>query len=156
MPPDEGRINPRTALSDDDKALLKEWRTALILQDHRYEPKTLMSLAALAMADPDFRSRLVNDTAAALDEFRDELDLPDGYTFEFHENTDTTMHVVLPLLSGEAGKRPAALRQALSSRTDLTLSVFEDDFDYPDFHDPAPSSPSGIANISNRNPTDFW
>jgi hypothetical protein len=157
MPPDEGRINPRTALSDDDKALLREWRTALILQDHRYEPKMLMSLAALAMADPDFRSRLVNDTAAALDEFRDQLEFPDGYEFRFHENTQTTMHVVLPPPGGEAGKRPAALRRLLSSRTDETVvGVFSDDFNYADLIDGGRFGVPTTADHTDGNPRDFF
>ena len=126
-----------------------------MLQDHRYESKALMALAALAMADPDFRSRLIDDTAAVLTAFDKDVDLPDGYEFRFHENSANVVHVVLPPRAGEADKRPVALREALRSRTDLvTLSIFADDFDYPDFHD-GPDTPNP-ANITDPSSRDFF
>lgn len=152
MPTNGENLNPRTTLNDDDKDLLREWRTSLVLQDHRYESKALMALAALAMADPDLRSRLIDDTAAVLTDIGEDIDLPDGYEFRFHENSANVVHVVLPPRAGEAGKRPMPLREALRSRTDLvTFSIFTDDFDYPDFHDgPDTPNPANIADPSSR------
>src|SRR5437870_2336082 len=100
-------------LTDEDERVLRLWRENLVLQDPRYGSKALFTLAACAMADGQFRYRLVTDTQAILDE----LGVPEGITLRFFENTEGTLNVVLPPSSGEMSERPVSLRDELSSRT---------------------------------------
>lgn len=119
-------------LSDDDQNVLRLWRESLSLLDMRYHGKALLMLVARAMADDEFRSRLVNDTDAVLSEF--EPGLPDGLQARFLDNTPTTVNVVLPPRAGEMEKRPKALRDALRSRTaENAVELFQDDLDFGNF-----------------------
>ena len=76
------------------------------------------------MADEEFRDRLVNETEAVLEE----LDVPEGTTLRFFDNTEDTLNVVLPPKGGQMKARPVPLREVLSSRTS-SESFLRDDFD---------------------------
>ena len=121
----EGKIGDH--LSEDDQNALRLWRESLSLLDMRYHSKVLLKLVARAMADDEFRSRLVNDTDAVLAEL--EPGLSDGTDIRFLENSPTMLNVVLPPRAGEMEKRPVALRDALRSRTAEGLVLFEDEWD---------------------------
>jgi hypothetical protein len=115
------------ALSEEDRRILRLWRESLILQDPRYDSKAVLKLAARAMADEEFRSRLVNET----DKVLEELYKPEGTTLKFYDNTADTLNVVLPPRAGQMSGRPIAFREILRSRTssELSESSFRDDFD---------------------------
>ena len=53
------------------------------------------SLRERAVADEEFRARLLSDPNAVIEEELD-LTLPDGFNLEVHEDTATTAHLVLP------------------------------------------------------------
>ncbi|MET7436783.1 hypothetical protein ACWERY_10920 [Streptomyces sp. NPDC004082] len=105
------------AMNKDDELVLRQWCQNLVFQDQRYKNKAIFKLAALAMGNDEIRWRLVNDTESILSEFRSKLDLPEGTTLRFWDNTPDTLHVVLPPRPGEASKRSAPLREALRSET---------------------------------------
>jgi len=66
-------------------------------------------LMAIAMNNDAFRQRLLHDPREALaDELG--LSLPQGVTMQVHEDTPTTIHLVLPLKPqrGEPGERSEA------------------------------------------------
>jgi hypothetical protein len=119
-------------LSEDDQNGLRLWRESLTLLDGRYHSKVLLKLAARSMVDDEFRSRLVDDTDAVLGEL--EPGLPGDAEVRFYANTPATVNVVLPPRAGELGKRPVALRDALSSRTsgDAVPPLGVDDADIED------------------------
>ena len=52
-------------------------------------------LIAMAQADPEFRSRLVADPRAAIEEVSG-LKLPDAISLQVHEDSATAFHLVLP------------------------------------------------------------
>jgi hypothetical protein len=120
------------ALGDDDRRLLELWRESLILQDPRYKSKVVLKFAALAMDDDAFRQRLVHDTDGVLREFRSKVDWPVGLKLRFYENTEDTLNVVLPPRAGGMSEQPAALRDALRSRTDTVEGFLNDNFDIGD------------------------
>ena len=117
------------ALSDDDQRLLALWRESLILQDPRYKSKVVLKFAALAMEDDGFRRRLLYETEDVLRDFRSMVDWPEGMPLRFPANPEDTLNVVLPPRAGTMGARPAALRDALRSRTDLAEGFLNDNFD---------------------------
>jgi hypothetical protein len=129
---------------DEDRDLLRLWRENLTLQDQRYDSKVLLKLVVLAMTDEQTRSRLINDTEDFLREVRSnvDLDLPEGTSLRFFENTQDTLNVVLPppaggmryTRSGQLTYRSPELRDALRSRTSSTegLRWYFDDFDIGD------------------------
>ncbi|MFF0476445.1 hypothetical protein [Streptomyces sp. NPDC004284] len=124
------------AMNKDDVFMLRHLQQGLIVQDARYENKGLFKLIAVAMADDEFRWRLVNDTQNVLNEFQSRLDLPNGVTVRFWENTDQTLHIVLPPPAGTTSNRPAPLREFLQSRTTKeAMSGFWTD-DFSDYGDP--------------------
>lgn len=118
---------------DGDWRVLRLWRESLVVQDPRYNSKILLKLVALAMADEQFRSRLINDTEGVLRDLHVNSDLPEGVTLRFLENTQNTLNVVLPPRAGELSNRATALREALRSRTSSTMALFKDDFDIGNF-----------------------
>src|SRR4051794_25278095 len=103
--------------SEDELQVLRLWKQGLVAQDPRYERKGLLKLAALAMTDADFRSRLISDTQSILSELPPELSLPEGVELRFYENTNDTLHIVLPDLGAGLARRPAAFPELLRSRT---------------------------------------
>lgn len=132
-------------LSDEDTRVLRLWRENLVLQDPRYRSKGLLAIAAMAVADEHFRSRLVNDTEALLSELPSTLDLPEGVALKFFDNTQNTLFVVLPPQAGVMDNKPQALRDVLRSRTADALSFGSDDFDFGNLTDsgPAPGHADG-------------
>jgi hypothetical protein len=116
-------------LDDEDEHVLHLWRDSLTLLDPRYKSKVVLKFAALAMSDPDFRTRLVHDTENVLREFRSNVDWPEGVSLRFVENTADTLHVVLPPRAGQTSYLPPPLREALRSRTDSAFSLGNDDWD---------------------------
>jgi hypothetical protein len=125
----------------DAKVLLRMWKESLVMQDTRYRAKALLRLAALSMVSEEYRTRLVNDTQAVLNEMRLLDDLPMGVTLRFHENTAETLHVVLPPRRQELDSRPPRFRELLRSRTSEN-SFLLDDVDLGDWTD---LIPNGVA-----------
>jgi hypothetical protein len=118
-------------LKEDDRNALRLWRESMTLLDGRYHDKILLRLVARSMNDEDFRSRLVDDAGAILDDL--EPGLPEGMEVRFFANTPTTVNVVLPPPAGEVEGRSSALRDALRSRTSGDALFFlEDDWDISD------------------------
>ncbi len=62
--------------------------------------KILQRVAAKALADDDYRKRLLAQPETVLKEAG--LTVPDGTTVSVHQNTDTEIHLVLP----SKGHRP--------------------------------------------------
>jgi hypothetical protein len=120
--------------TDDERRVLSLWKEGLVSQDPRYENKGLLLLAALAMTNPEFRSRLINDSESVLNELASNYSLPSGVKLKFYENTPETLNVVLPALGGGLAKRPPEFRELLRSRTsEASDSLFADDIDLGDW-----------------------
>lgn len=133
------RYPPDERLKHDDWRVLHLWRENLALLDRRYENKGLLRLVCLAMVNEHLRARLIRDPEGVL---RDEESmtsdrLPDGVTVKFLDNTDDTLHVVLPPRTEEVFAKSPAMRELLRSRTEEP-TWFEDDWD-----------------VGNLNPTDM-
>jgi hypothetical protein len=104
-------------LEGEDENLLRVWYDGHALSDQRYVNKDLLAIVSLAMRDAAFRQRLVDDPRGMIDALPSDVQLP-TVDLVFHENTDETLHVVLPPRAGDLTFRPAELRGFLSSRTD--------------------------------------
>jgi hypothetical protein len=122
-------------LDADDEQILRLWFESLALQDPRYDSKGIGGLAQLAMADEEFRSRLVNDTESLLEELDSKVHirahLPEGVTLKFFDNTADTLNVVLPSRSGVRIPHTPALREMLQSRTSAE-GLFQDNWNLGD------------------------
>ena len=59
----------------------------------------LADVMSRAMTDEGFRKSLLTDSNAVLK--AEGIELPDGFTINFMENTPTNIHIVLPPGSGE-------------------------------------------------------
>ncbi|HQN18201.1 MAG TPA: nitrile hydratase subunit alpha [Syntrophobacteraceae bacterium] len=57
------------------------------------------SIIVPALQSPEFRARLLKEPEAVLKEFG--IEIPEGMTLQFLENTDTTIHIVIPPYIGE-------------------------------------------------------
>jgi hypothetical protein len=57
------------------------------------------SIIVPAMRSPTFRARLLEEPEAVLSEFG--IVLPEGVAIRFLENTETTIHIVIPPYVGE-------------------------------------------------------
>ena len=57
------------------------------------------SIIIPAMRSPTFRARLLEEPEAVLSEFG--IVLPEGVAIQFLENTETTIHIVIPPYVGE-------------------------------------------------------
>jgi hypothetical protein len=137
-------------LNDEDQRVLRVWRDGLVLQDPRLENKGVLKLAAIAMLDEDFRSRLVNDTEDVLKDIRSQLGIPESVTLKFFDITKDTVNIVLPPRAGSMASRPKPLRDVLKSRT-AAQSFFQDDFDLGDLGD---SGPLGHVDSGDGHPSD--
>jgi hypothetical protein len=104
-----------SGLSEDDRNVLRTWRESQALLDSRYDAKVLLQLVARSLADDEFRSRLLNDTASVLADL--EPALAEGLELRFLVNTQSTLHVVLPTPTLMPRNRSGALGEALRSRT---------------------------------------
>jgi hypothetical protein len=116
-------------MSEDDQNVLHQWRDSLSLLDQRYHDKRLVRFAARSMVDEDFRTRLVED-GNRLIHGGDES--PDDVLVKFFANSTYVLHVVLPPPAGDTAFRPAALRDALRSRTSESVGFFQDEWNIAD------------------------
>ncbi len=57
-------------------------------------PNEYAKVVTKAWSDPEYKARLMSDPKAVLAEAG--VDVKQGIEIEVHENTDTTIHVVLP------------------------------------------------------------
>ncbi|MFF3412874.1 hypothetical protein ACFYW8_43495 [Streptomyces sp. NPDC002742] len=127
-PYQEGLIG--SDLSKTGQNALRIWRETLALLDPRYGDKTLAKAAARAMVDEKYRRQLVKNSEVVTDE--NQPGSPDTINVKFYANTPKTLHVVLPPLESELEGRPAALRDALLSRTSDADALFMDEWDLSD------------------------
>ncbi|WP_248959144.1 hypothetical protein [Sphaerisporangium perillae] len=121
---------PAPAFGDEDERLFRLWFESLVLQDKRYLNKGLAVLARMAMADEEFRARLVDDPDGALHGLRERLRLPAGVKLNFFDNTHDSLNLVLPPRAGDVRNRTHALREILRSRTTESDAFLSDDFDF--------------------------
>ena len=61
---------------------------------------TIAKTIARAWTEPEFKKKLVGDPHSALAEHG--IDVPEGVTVNIVENTDDTVHLVLPVRPAEA------------------------------------------------------
>ncbi len=67
---------------------------------HEEQQRTWAKIVAQAWADPEFKARLLANPAQVL---KDEgVEVRSGTTLRVIENTDTTIHLVLPVMSDAA------------------------------------------------------
>lgn len=153
---------------DEDRDVVRLWRESFSLLDGRYHSKALLQAVVFAMTDEQIRSRLINDTEGSLIGDQSSIDLPEGTTVRFFENTQNTLNVVLPpptggmsySRSGEMTYRPPELREALRSRTSSAERnpFWKDDYDFGDsdfswfFGDPIGRDPDTRDGISSTLP----
>lgn len=62
---------------------------------------TIAKTIARAWAEPEFKKKLVGDPRSALAEHG--IEVPEGVTVKTVENTDDTVHLVLPARPADAG-----------------------------------------------------
>src|SRR5262245_44182619 len=117
MPPD------LTALSEDAQRRLQEWRITLWELDSRYEDKGLLMLAAAAMADPEYRARLIADPRSAMAELGVTVGFGEYTALRFIENSADSLTVILPPLAAEEA-RPTSVEAYLASRTEKVTAFF--------------------------------
>ena len=81
---------------------------------------TIAKTIARAWTDSAFKDKLVSDPHAALAE--QGLAVPEGTTVTVVENTEDTVHVVLPVTPAEAGKLSAEELEHLAGGSVLVLT----------------------------------
>jgi hypothetical protein len=123
MPPDV------SALSEDAQRRLQDWRITMWELDSRYEDKGLFVLAAVAMADPEYRARLIADPQSVMVELGITLELGEYTTVRFVENTADSVTVILPPVVAQEA-RPKSVDEYLASRTIKVKAFFQDDFNF--------------------------
>ena len=121
-------------LTDDDR-VLRQWFSSLVLQDERFDDKKILKLGALALQNDEFRARILDDTAAVLEELGYEG--PDGLRLRVYENTADTLNLVLP---SPAASKSKGLREQLRSRTSAAFLDTVDDWDFGDISIPEDSN----------------
>ena len=73
---------------------------------------TIAKAVARAWSDPDYKTRLMNDTKAALAEVG--VEIPDGVSIKVVENDADTQYMVLPRPPSDAGELPTEELEAVA------------------------------------------
>ncbi|HEY7596611.1 MAG TPA: nitrile hydratase subunit alpha [Actinophytocola sp.] len=123
MPPDV------TTLSADAQRRLQDWRITMWELDPRYEDKGLFVLAAIAMADPEYRARLIADPRSVMAELGITVEVGENTTIRFVENTADSLTVILPPAVAEVA-RPTSVDEYLASRIVKVKAFFQDDANF--------------------------
>lgn len=123
MPPD------LSALSAEAQRQLRNWRFTMWELDSRYDDKALLVLAAVAMADPEYRARLITDPYSVMTELGITTELGENTTLRFVENTADSLTVILPPSVDQEDARPAQLEEYLDSRL-TKVAASGDDYDF--------------------------
>lgn len=123
MPPD------LSALSAEAQRQLRNWQFTMWELDSRYDDKALLVLAAIAMADPEYRARLIADPYSVMSELGITTELGENTTLRFVENTADSLTVILPPSADQQETRPAELEEYLDSRL-TKVAASGDDYDF--------------------------